>query len=220
MLRKAKGTGDFVTASLCSVMIAGLIYIGVVLLNTAEKPAIDPVIEGAIRIAQPQEDDPVKPLEHKKLKNPEPPKKIHKTFSSRANHQKKIKPEMEISTPDFSADMHPGLKGGISIPQMELGGIGFEMDEVDEMPQAMRSFPPKYPYGAKRKHVEGKVVVRMLVNSKGSPVNLSIHSSTPAGVFDQAALNAAERWRFRPGKYKGQDVDTWVLLPFNFELTR
>jgi protein TonB len=94
------------------------------------------------------------------------------------------------------------------------------MDEVDEVPQVLRSIPPEYPYGAKRNRVEGEVVVRMLVTSKGVPTNLSIESATPANVFEKAALSAAKRWKFRPGRYKGQAVDTWVLLPFNFELTR
>ncbi len=55
---------------------------------------------------------------------------------------------MEINTPNFKADMHPGLKGGISIPRMKLGGVGFEIDEVDEVPQIIRNYPPEYPYGA------------------------------------------------------------------------
>jgi len=56
------------------------------------------------------------------------------------------------------------------------------------------------------------------VDSEGRPQKLSVHSSTPAGVFDEAALGAAGRWRFKPGRYKGKAVDTWVLLPFVFEL--
>ena len=220
MLQRRRGTGDFVAACLGSVIIAGLIYIGVVLLNTAEKPSDNPVVEGAIRIAQAQKEEPVEPLERKKLKDPKPPKQIHKAFLSKTNRPKNIKPRMEINTPNFKADMHPGLKGGISIPRMELGGVGFEMEEVDEMPQIVRNYPPEYPYGAKRKLIEGNVVVRMLVNSKGNPVNLSVHSASPSGIFEQAALKAARRWRFRPGKYHGENVDTWVLLPFKFELTR
>lgn len=220
MLQRKRGAGDFVAASLCSVMIAGLVYIGVVLLNTAEKPSIDPIVDGAIRIAQDHKEEPAEPLERKKLEDPKPPKQIHKTFSSKANRPKNIKPRMDISTPDFNADMHPGLSGGISIPRMALGGVGFEMDEVDEMPQTIRNYPPEYPYGAKRKRIEGEVTVRMLVNSKGNPVNLSVYSASPNGIFEQAALKAAKRWRFRPGKYHGEDVDTWVLLPFKFELTQ
>jgi protein TonB len=219
MIQRAKASGDFVAASMAAVMVAGLIYVGVLLLNDSQQKGDFTEVEGAIRIAQAQKDKPVEPLKRKKLKETEPPKTLPKTFSSKAK-PKSVKPRMNIATPSFSADMHPGLKGGIAMPVGDLGGIGFNMDEVDEVPQVLRSIPPEYPYGAKRNRVEGEVVVRMLVTSKGVPTNLSIESATPANVFEKAALSAAKRWKFRPGRYKGQAVDTWVLLPFNFELTR
>lgn len=219
MIHRAKGSGDFVAASMVAVMIAGLIYVGMLLLNDAEQTGDFSIVEGAIRIAQPRRDKPVEPLQRKELKEAKPPERLPKTFSARSK-PKNVKPMMRISTPQFSADMHPGLKGGIAMPVGDLGGIGFNMDEVDEVPQVLRSVPPEYPYGAKRNHMEGEVVVRMLVTNQGLPTTLSIHSATPSGVFEKAALNAAKRWKFRPGHYKGQAVDTWVLLPFNFELTR
>ncbi|TIH15951.1 energy transducer TonB [Marinifilum sp. JC120] len=222
MTRTARDSSEFFLATLASVVIAGLIYIGMQQLNNVEQSTDFTVVEGAIRIAQPQKDSVVETLKHKRLKEPEPPKQLPKTFSSQ-NKAKALKPVMNINVPNFSADMHPGLGGGISIPATDLGGfggIGFSMDEVDETPQVMRSIPPQYPYGAKRNHIEGGVVVRMLVDAKGAPTNLSIHSATPEGIFEEAALNAAKRWRFRPGKYKGKAVDTWVLLPFNFTLTQ
>lgn len=219
MLRRVKESSDFIAASMAAVMIAGLIYVGVLLLNTADHPDNCTMVEGAIRIAQAQEDKPVEDLQRKELKETKPPKELPKTFSSKSKPQK-IKPLMNISVPSFSPDMHPGMKGGIAMPIGDLGGIGFNMDEVDEIPQALRSVPPEYPYGAKRNRVEGEVVVRMLVTRQGIPTNLSIESANPSGVFEKAALSAAKRWKFRPGHYKGQAVDTWVLLPFNFELTR
>ncbi len=219
MIRRAKGSGDFVAASMAAVMMAGLIYVGVLLLNDAQQPGDFTVVEGAIRIAQPRRDKPVEPLKRKEITETKPPKTLPKTFSSKAR-PKNVKPLMNLSTPNFSADMHPGLKGGIAMPSGDLGGIGFNMDEVDEVPQVLRSVPPEYPYGAKRNRIEGSVVVRMLVTSQGLPTNLSIHSANPSGVFEKAALGAAKRWKFRPGHYQGQAVDTWVLLPFNFELTQ
>lgn len=219
MIRRAQGSGEFVLASMIAVMVAGLIYIGVLMLNEATPTDDFTVVEGAIRIAQPEKEKEIEPLEQKKLKEPEPPKELPKTFSSKAK-PKNVKPMMSISTPSFSADMHPGLKGEIAMPVGDLGGIGFNMDEVDEVPQVLRNVPPEYPYGAKRNRIEGEVVVRMLVTSDGKPTNISIHSATPSGVFEKAALNAAKRWRFRAGRYKGQAVDTWVLLPFNFKLTQ
>ncbi len=219
MIRRAKGSGDFVAASMLAVMVAGLVYVGVLLLNDAQQPNHLDVVEGAIRIAQAQRDKPVEPLEKRELKETKPPKQLPKTFSSKSK-PKAVKPRMNISAPNFSADMHPGLRGDIAMPAGDLGGVGFNMDEVDEIPQVLRSVPPEYPYGAKRNRIEGEVVIRMLVTSKGVPTNLTIHSATPPDVFEKAALSAAKRWKFRPGHYKGQAVDTWVLLPFNFELTR
>jgi len=219
MLQRAKRSGEFVAAWICAVMIAGAIYVGVLLLNEAPVPEGMHVIEGAIRLSQPEREKPVKELDRKKPKDTEPPKELPKTFSTKAKN-KPVKPMMSISTPSFSADTLPGLKGDIAIPSADFGGIGFNMDEVDDIPQVLRQVPPQYPYSAKRNRVEGQVVIRMLVTAKGTPEHLSIHSASPPGVFDKAALNAAKRWRFRPGQYKGQAVDTWVLLPFNFELTR
>ena len=210
---------QFAVAGLIAAVISAAVYIGMLALGNAEHHDDFVLVEGAVRLSQPQQDDPVEPVERKKLRETEPPKKLPKTFTTKTKTTN-VKPQTTISTPQFSATPHPALKGGVSVPDVELGGIGFSMDEVDQIPQVVRSVPPEYPFGAKRKRLEGEVVVRMLVTRDGSPSSLSIHSSTPKGVFDEAALNAARRWKFRPGQYRGQDVDTWVLLPFNFELTR
>lgn len=216
---RGREAGDFVVACLGAVMVAGLIYVGVLLLNDAPLPDHMEAVEGAIRLAKPVRDEAKPELERKKPKDTKPPEQLRKVFTTRSK-SKPAKPLMAMSTPQFSADLHPSLGGGIALPSGDFGGIGFSLDEVDEIPQAIRSVPPEYPYMAKRSRIEGKVVVRMLVTTKGTTANLSIHSATPADVFDKAALNAAKRWRFQPGKYKGQPVDTWVLLPFVFELTQ
>ena len=221
MALRVRGSGDFVVGSLTAVLVAGLVYVGVLLLTDAQAPTDVVLVEGAIRIAEAQKDAAVEPVKRKKIEEQEPPKKLPKTFSSKAQ-PKEVMPVMQLNAPQFSADMHPGMKGGISMPSGlgDLGGIGFSMDEVDEVPRVVRSVPPEYPYSAKRNNVEGKVVVRMLVTSEGTPANLTIQSASPEGVFETAALAAAKRWKFQPGQYNGRAVDTWVLLPFNFELKR
>ena len=218
ILARSREAGDFVAACLGAVLVAGLIYVGVLLLNDAPLPDHMEVAEGAIRLAQPVRDEPKPELQRKKLEDTKPPEQLRKTFTTQTK-SKPAKPLMSMATPQFSADLHPSLQGGVALPSGDFGGIGFSLDEVDEIPQVVRSITPEYPYMAKRSRIEGRVVVRMLVTAKGATANLSIHSATPADVFDKAALNAAKRYRFQPGKYKGQPVDTWVLLPFVFELT-
>ena len=217
MRHKAGSPGDFVTAGIAAVFIAGLIYVGMLLLNSPGPLQEFTEFDNAIRITNVEEEKPVEPLRRKKIKEPEPPKQLPKTFVSKAR-PKAQKPRLNLSVPRFDADMLPGLQGDIALPRMELGSVSFSMDEVDERPEVLRSIPPEYPYTAKRSQVTGEVVVRMLVTASGIPSNLSIYKSDPPGVFDKSALNAAKRWKFRPGRYKGESVDTWVLLPLQIRV--
>ncbi|MFH1914321.1 MAG: TonB family protein [Pseudomonadota bacterium] len=218
MILRDRGAGEFMVSCLLAVFVAGLLYVGILLLNEAPLPDGMIVVEGAVRLAQPERDRTEPEMQRRKPDEAKPPEELPKTFTSRSENRP-VKPLMNMSVPDFSADLHPGLMGGVALPAGDFGNIGFTMDEVDDLPQVVRSVSPEYPFVAKRNRVEGEVVVRMLVDSEGRPQKLSIHSSTPAGVFDETALGAAERWRFKPGRYRGNAVDTWVLLPFAFELT-
>lgn len=219
MIIRDKSTGEFAISCILAVFVAGLLYIGVLLLNDAPPPTGMKVVEGAIRLAQPQRDRPLPELRRRKLDEVEPPKELPKLMPARSQN-KPAKPVMNMNSPSFSADLNPNLLGGVALPSGDFGNMGFTMDEVDDVPQVIRSVPPDYPYVAKRNRVEGEVVVRMLVTKEGKAQKLSVESATPAGVFDEAALMAAKRWRFKPGKYRGEAVDTWVLLPFIFELTQ
>lgn len=218
MIARTRGTGEFMAACIGAVFVAGIIYVGILLLNDAPVPEGMEVVDGAIRLAQPREERAKPELQRRKLEETKPPEKLPKTFSTRAKNRP-AKPRMQLSAPAFSADMRPGLMGDIAIPSGDFGSVGFNLDEVDDVPRAVRSVPPDYPYVAKRNRTEGSVVIRMLVTADGEPRNLSVHEANPAGVFEKAALSAARRWRFKPGRYKGKNVDTWVLLPFEFELT-
>ena len=55
---------------------------------------------------------------------------------------------------------------------------------------------PIYPPSALSRGLEGRVVVEFTLDRNGSVRDLRMISSTPAGVFDQAALNAMRFWRY------------------------
>lgn len=57
---------------------------------------------------------------------------------------------------------------------------------------------PEYPRGAERRGIEGRVVLTFSVEADGSVSSAEIIESTPAGVFDRAAMAAVESWRFEP----------------------
>lgn len=62
----------------------------------------------------------------------------------------------------------------------------------------MRYITPEYPDAARTQGTEGFVVVAFSVNTDGSIDNVRIVESTPPGVFDEVALDAAARLRFEP----------------------
>ena len=57
---------------------------------------------------------------------------------------------------------------------------------------------PKYPPAAQEQGIEGEVEVIYDVSVNGEVQNVRIFSSTPPGVFDEAALTTVRSWRFNP----------------------
>jgi TonB family protein len=56
---------------------------------------------------------------------------------------------------------------------------------------------PTYPKSAG--NVNGSVVIELLVGADGYVKDVQVIRSTPAGVFDQAAIDAARKWYVSPG---------------------
>lgn len=55
-----------------------------------------------------------------------------------------------------------------------------------------------YPPDARDAGIEGYVVVRYDVDAEGRVRNARVVDAVPPGVFEESALQAVSRWRFRP----------------------
>ncbi len=55
---------------------------------------------------------------------------------------------------------------------------------------------PRYPFSALRRKIEGDVTVAFTIQPDGSVASPRVVATTSPGLFDQAALAAASRWRF------------------------
>jgi len=62
----------------------------------------------------------------------------------------------------------------------------------------MRFVTPDYPAGAREQGIEGFAVVEFAVTVDGTVEGVRVVESSPAGVFEEAALNAAQRLRYEP----------------------
>ena len=94
------------------------------------------------------------------------------------------------------------------------------VNQVDISPELVEKVEPTYPFMARRNGVSGKVRVKLLVGIDGHVIRPSIVEAEPKGVFDQTVLEAIQKWKFKPGIYRGRRVATWVILPVQFRLAR
>ena len=66
-------------------------------------------------------------------------------------------------------------------------------------PRLLSAPSPRYPLMALRRKLEGQVTVQFTIQPDGSVASPRVVAGDPPGVFDEAALVAASRWRFEAG---------------------
>lgn len=77
---------------------------------------------------------------------------------------------------------------------------------------------PGYPRVARRRAMEGTVLLEVLVSSGGRVKDLRVSQSSGHEVLDQAAVDAVRRWIFEPAQRGGEAVEMWVRVPIRFQL--
>lgn len=79
--------------------------------------------------------------------------------------------------------------------------------------------PPAYPRDALRARAEGTVLLQVLVDSDGRPLEVQVRSSSGNRSLDEAArTHVLKRWKFRPAMQDGRAVQAIGLVPVAFAL--
>jgi protein TonB len=82
----------------------------------------------------------------------------------------------------------------------------------------LRNPPPAYPPAARRRNVEGKVLLKVDVSQEGNAAHVEIALSSGSGLLDEAALKAVERWRFIPARRGSEKIAADVTVPIIFKI--
>ena len=103
------------------------------------------------------------------------------------------------------------------VPPPPTGTTGNAFVAFDTKPEIVTYAPPVYPEFAREAALQGLVLVNVLVGPDGR-VQQAVIVQTAHRVLDEAALVAARKCIFTPGKQRDIPVPVWVTLPFNFTL--
>ncbi len=77
---------------------------------------------------------------------------------------------------------------------------------------------PVYPAQSRRLREEGRVLLRVQVSADGFPLTVDISETSGFARLDQAAREAASRWRFVPARLGDAAQVSWVTVPVQFSL--
>lgn len=78
--------------------------------------------------------------------------------------------------------------------------------------------PPVYPLSARRRGIEGTVLVGAEVGENGESLRVELRKGSGYPILDQVAVEAVKQWRFVPAKRGSQAVVAWVEVPISFKL--
>jgi protein TonB len=169
------------------------------------------------------EPDPPQPKERQLPQKPPTPRQppsmaVHQpqTAQPQSPAPPQITPSIEL--PLNFKSTGPYLGNYAEAPGTALGSDIVSVGEGDLIP--LVRIPPQYPRRAARRGLEGVVTVAFIVTKEGSVRDPEVVDSHPPGVFDEAALQAVKRWKFKSKQVEGQLVEQRATQKIEFKLAR
>jgi periplasmic protein TonB len=97
------------------------------------------------------------------------------------------------------------------------GAVGEVVFGSASGPSFLQRVLPKYPMVARRFNREGKVILRLTIDTAGSLIAVEVLED-PGYGFAPAAVDAVRRSRFLPARHEGRPVTAKAILPVRFAL--
>ena len=88
---------------------------------------------------------------------------------------------------------------------------------ITAMPKILEEIRPDYPIDAKKEGVQGSVILEILIDAKGTVRSAKVVKSLDPRL-DQAAINAIQKFKFRPAMMEDSAVAVKIKYAINFVL--
>jgi TonB family protein len=122
-------------------------------------------------------------------------------------------PPTQLSAETAMAPAQPTLHRA----KIQRGSL-IDINEVDSLPTPISRPDPEYPTFSQRMRHEGRVVLNLLIDENGRVIDIDVIDGVPRTRLDQAAIDAARRWIYRPALKDGVAVKVWKTAEFIFRL--
>jgi TonB family protein len=124
-------------------------------------------------------------------------------------------PRLVRRTPEERAEVTADGQPPAATPNTSYGTVRATTLGVSAS-RVVYSPTPAYPPAASAAHVQGEVKLQAAVDRDGNVASLRVISGPP--LLREAALDAAQRWRYRPNMAGGEPTSMSAITVFAFQL--
>ncbi|MFV8816297.1 energy transducer TonB [Haliea sp. E17] len=197
-------------AAACGIGLALFVLMQLMISADAilEKPDGERAFLNFVRVDQSEETR----TKERKLNEPPPPEAPPET-PDMSMDMANVNPNLSMNMPTIGIPINSGDGPYLGALQQGQGLAGFDTDVIPVVRIA-----PTYPRGAKQARIEGYVTMAVTIRPDGTVSGAEVIESDPARLFDDAALNAIRRWKFRPKVVDGNPVAQRARQTIEFKL--
>lgn len=84
-------------------------------------------------------------------------------------------------------------------------------------PRAIKQAPPEYSDEARRKKLEGTVLLSLVVTANGDTADIKVTRALGSGL-DEKAIDAVREWKFEPATKDGKPVAVNIAVEVSFHV--
>lgn len=108
-------------------------------------------------------------------------------------------PQLEVKPAAIVSFDLPIEAAETEVGESQLAGIdGISAAPEIGVARMVRDITPQYPYKAKRRRIEGYILLHILIDDEGRAQEIKVIEEKPRGYFAKAARRAARRSQFQP----------------------
>ena len=196
---------------LLSIVLAALITLSLFLLmqaliKSADQELSEPPVGSVLDFVRLKQEEEAQTKDRKPRKPPppkEPPPQMEQPQMEAAN------PNNATSGMDFGADVTSDLSLD--------GGLALESGDGEYLP--IVRVAAVYPRRALQRGIEGFVDVEFTVTKQGSVRDPKVIQASPEGLFEQAAIDATLKYKYKPRVVNGEAMEvSGVEVRVTFEI--
>ncbi|GGD65733.1 protein TonB [Lacimicrobium alkaliphilum] len=180
---------------LAAAVTLGLFFLMQSLIQMGGSALTEPAQGSVLDFVRVKEEEMVEKKDRKPKKPPkpeEPPPQMEQ-------------PQMDSPTPNAEGGAGMNFSADVGGDMAISGGLALEGGDGEYLP--IVKVAPVYPRRALQRGIEGYVIVEFTVGKQGSVKDPFVVEANPEGIFEQAAMEAALKFKYKPRVVNGEAAE-------------